>query len=345
MEESSQTDFVFPAALGGNRRRILAAEDNPVIQTMLRNMLKHWGYEAVIARDGRQAWEILRSENAPRLAILDWMMPGMDGVEVCRHVRATVREPYIYIVLLTSRTQAGDLVQGMEAGADDYLTKPFAAPELRVRLRAGIRILDLQEQLMETQEALRVQATHDGLTGLLNRTAVMEALQLELDRASRAQQPISVMLADLDYFKKINDTYGHLMGDSVLIESARRMKSAVRRYDALGRYGGEEFLFVLPGCAAEAAVAQAERIREAVAESAFSNATAPIAVTCSIGIASRDHPVAEHTDDLVREADLALYQAKRRGRNRVEAAEAVPAEMVAAELLPRGEGSRSGLSR
>jgi diguanylate cyclase (GGDEF)-like protein len=198
---------------------------------------------------------------------------------------------------------------------------------------------------METQEALRVQATHDGLTGLMNRTAVMEALQLELDRASRAQQPISVMLADLDYFKKINDTYGHLVGDSVLVESARRMKSAVRRYDSLGRYGGEEFLFVLPGCAAEAAVAQAERIREAVAETAFSNATAPMPVTCSIGIASRDRPVTEHTDELVREADLALYQAKRRGRNRVQAAQAVPAEMIAAELLPCGEGGRSGLSR
>jgi len=304
---------------------------------MLRNMLKHWGYEAVIARDGMEAWGVLRSEDAPRLAILDWMMPGMDGVEVCRRVRAAAREPYVYIVLLTARTQSADLVQGMEAGADDYLTKPFAAPELRVRLRAGIRILDLQEELLATREALRVQATHDGLTGLLNRTAVMEALQSELERANRAHQPISVMLADLDYFKRVNDRYGHLVGDSVLAESARRMKAAIRRYDSLGRYGGEEFLFVLPGSAAGAAATQAERIRDAIAATPYSNATAPLPVTCSIGIASRDHPGTEHTDELVREADLALYQAKRLGRNRVEIWDGLAPEAPEtpdAELLP-----------
>ncbi|MGO9262446.1 MAG: GGDEF domain-containing protein [Bryobacteraceae bacterium] len=344
MEASSQPDVTSPVAVPGNRRRVLAAEDNPVFQTMLRNMLKHWGYEAVIARDGREAWEILRSQDAPRLAILDWMMPGMDGVEVCRHVRAAACEPYIYIVLLTARTQSADLVQGMEAGADDYLTKPFAAPELRVRLRAGIRILDLQEELLATREALRVQATHDGLTGLLNRTAVMAALQAELDRAHRAHQPISVMLADLDFFKRINDTHGHLVGDSVLAEAARRMKAAFRRYDSLGRYGGEEFLFVLPGCAAEGAAAQAERIREALAATPFSNATAPLPVTCSIGVASRDHPGTEHTDQLVREADLALYQAKRLGRNRVETWEALTPEIMEAELLPFG-GESCSLAR
>ncbi len=308
---------------------------------MLRNMLKHWGYEAVIARDGAEAWGILGSRDAPRLAILDWMMPGMDGVEVCRHVRAAAREPYIYIVLLTARTQSEDLVQGMEAGADDYLTKPFAAPELRVRLRAGIRILDLQEELLATREALREQATHDGLTGLLNRTAIMEALQAELDRANRSRQPISVMLADLDFFKRINDTHGHLAGDSVLAEAARRMKAAVRRYDSLGRYGGEEFLFVLPGCAAEGAVAQAERIREAIAATPFPNASGPLAVTCSIGVSSRDNPGTEHTDELVREADLALYQAKGRGRNRVETWSDFTPEVIEAESLPFDEESCS----
>ena len=317
-----QPDRICPVTIPANRRRVLAAEDNPVIQTMLRNMLKHWGYEAVLARDGKQAWEILQSESAPRVAILDWMMPGMDGVEVCRRVRAAAREPYIYIVLLTARSQSADLVQGMESGADDYLTKPFAVPELRVRLRAGIRILDLQEELLATREALREQATHDGLTGLLNRTAIMEALQTEADRASRAGEPISVMMADLDFFKKINDTHGHLVGDAVLLEAARRMRSAVRSYDSLGRYGGEEFLFVLPGCSEGDALSQAERIRQTIAATRFSNATAPLAVTCSIGVASRECLAGEHTDELVRGADLALYQAKRLGRNRVERLEA-----------------------
>jgi two-component system, cell cycle response regulator len=339
VEASSQLELMSPIAVPAKSRRVLAAEDNPVIQTMLRNMLKHWGYEAVMARDGLEAWKILRSENAPRLAILDWMMPGMDGVEVCRHIRAAARELYIYVVLLTARTQSGDIIQGMDAGADDYLTKPFAAAELRVRLRAGTRILDLQEELLATREALRVQATHDGLTGLLNRTAVMEALRAELGRASRAHQPISVVLTDLDYFKKVNDTYGHLVGDSVLAESAARMKATLRCYDSLGRYGGEEFLFVLPGCAAEGAAQQAERIREAFAAQPFSNATAPLPLTCSIGVASRDLPELEHADQLVREADLALYRAKRRGRNRVELWEAWAPEVIEAELLPAGAES------
>jgi two-component system cell cycle response regulator len=341
VEVSLQSDVIGPVAVPANRRRVLAAEDNPVFQTMLRNMLKHWGYEAVIARDGKEAWDILRSDNAPRLAILDWMMPGMDGVEVCRHVRAAAREPYIYIVLLTARTQSADLIQGMEAGADDYLTKPFAGAELRVRLRAGIRILDLQEELLATREALRVQATHDGLTGLLNRTAVMAALQTELDRAKRTHQPISVMLADLDSFKQINDTYGHLVGDSVLAEAAGRMKGAFRRYDSLGRYGGEEFLFVLPGCAIDAATAQAERICEAISGTPFSCASAPLPVTCSIGVASQAQHGTQHTDQLVREADLAMYQAKRLGRNRVETWEARAPEIIEAELLPSGGGSYS----
>jgi two-component system cell cycle response regulator len=337
VQASSKPDVSCPVAVPrDNRHRVLAAEDNPVFQTMLRNMLNHWGYEAIIARDGMEAWDILRSESAPRLAILDWMMPGMDGVEVCRHVRAAAREPYIYIVLLTARTQSADLVQGMEAGADDYLTKPFAAPELRVRLRAGMRILDLQEQLVATREALRVQATYDGLTGLLNRGALMETLQKELARASREDQPVSVLLADLDWFKKVNDTYGHLTGDAVLVEAARRMKATVRGYDAVGRYGGEEFLFVLPGCGAAVADAQAERIRAAVAAAPFSNATPGLQVTCSIGVASRDHAAIEHTDQLVREADLALYRAKRLGRNRVENWEALAQEAADAELASVG---------
>ena len=302
----------------GRPKRVLAAEDNPVFQSMLRTMLTKWGYEPVVARDGAEAWQILQSPESPRLAILDWMMPGMDGVEVCRKVRAADREPYIYILLLTARTESQDLVEGMEAGADDYLTKPFNAHELRVRLRAGSRILDLQEELLVAREALREQATHDSLTGVLNRASILEALQNELARAGREGQPVSLLMADLDRFKSINDTHGHLAGDAVLREAVRRMKSAVRRYDAIGRYGGEEFLILLPGCEGEAACVQAERIREAVAAGPFAFGNESIAVTCSIGASFRSLPVEADTDSLVREADLALYRAKARGRNRVE---------------------------
>src|SRR5438552_2779490 len=155
------TDTLFSSANAGQPMRVLAAEDNPVFQSMLRTMLTKWGYAPIVARDGTEAWKILESEEAPRLAVLDWMMPGVDGVEICRRLRSLGREPYIYILLLTARTESQDLIEGMDAGADDYLTKPFNAHELRVRLHAGRRILDLQEELLKTREALREQATHD----------------------------------------------------------------------------------------------------------------------------------------------------------------------------------------
>ena len=292
--------------------RVLAAEDNPVFQSMLRTMLTKWGYQAVIARSGTEAWNILQSEDAPRLAVLDWMMPGMDGLEICRRIRSARQEPYIYILLLTARTESQDLIEGMDAGADDYLTKPFNAHELRVRLRAGRRILDLQEELLKAREALREQATHDGLTGLLNRSSILEKLDEELSRAARAGDPVSVLMADLDRFKSINDTLGHLAGDAVLREAARRLKSTARRYDSVGRYGGEEFLVVLPGCDASDAALQAERMRDAIGAMPFVTPSRPVTVTASLGVACSSHCPREA---LVRDADDALYEAKGNGRN------------------------------
>lgn len=293
--------------------KILAAEDNLVFRKTLQNMLTKWGYEVTIAADGERAARELQSDDPPHIAILDWMMPGLDGVQVCRQVRSLGREPYIYILLLTSRTDPRDLVEAIEAGADDYLTKPVKAFELRARLRAGRRIVDLQQQLLMAREALREQATHDGLTGLLNRSAVVEILERELERAVRDALPLSVLMVDLDHFKRVNDTFGHLAGDTVLREAAARMKSAIRRYDSLGRYGGEEFLIVLPGCAAEGAVSQAERLRMALAAEPFSVPGHLLPVTCSVGVAS----LADRSDAdaLIGQADIALYRAKECGRN------------------------------
>lgn len=297
--------------------KVLAAEDNPVFQSMLSSMLTKWGYQPVIARDGNEAWRALQTPDGPRLAILDWMMPGQNGVDICRGVRAAGREPYVYILLLTARTDSQDLVEGMEAGADDYVTKPFQAHELRVRLRAGRRILELQEDLLAAREALREQATHDGLTGLLNRCAIIETLHKELSRTDRESQPLSLLMVDLDRFKLINDTYGHPAGDAVLREAAQRMKASVRGYDSVGRYGGEEFLIVLPGCEGASACAQAERIRAAIASSQLPAAFGCPQVTCSIGVSSRTFPTAGDAGALLREADAALYRAKDGGRNRV----------------------------
>jgi two-component system cell cycle response regulator len=302
----------------GRHSRVLAAEDNPVFQSMLRSMLTKWGYEPIIARDGAEAWRVLAADDAPRLAILDWMMPGLDGVEICRRVRAAGREPYIYILLLTARTDSQDLVEGMEAGADDYLTKPFVAHELRVRLRAGQRILDLQSELVAAREALRVQATIDNLTGIANRGVILESLRTELSRAGREKGPVAVLMADVDRFKQINDTHGHQAGDDVLREVARRMRSAMRNYDAVGRYGGEEFLVLLPGCGADGALAQAERICNVIRSEPFHAAGSFFSVTCSLGVSWRDATSQDDADAMIREADLALNNAKRRGRNRVE---------------------------
>ena len=297
--------------------KVLVAEDNPVFQTMLRNLLVRWDYDVIQAGNGVEAWEHLQAKDGPRLAILDWMMPGMDGVEVCRRVRAVGKEPYTYILLLTAKTESGDLVEGMEAGADDYVTKPFDAHELRVRLRAGRRILDLQEELVLAREALRRQATHDGLTGVWNRTAIMEILGRELARGNREMSPVAVMLTDLDHFKQINDGHGHMAGDEVLREAARRMQAGLRRYDSIGRYGGEEFLIVLPGCDASGAAAQAERMRAGFDSREFHFDGTPIRVTCSIGVSWTDLADPAQTESLIRSADEALYLAKHRGRNRV----------------------------
>ncbi len=298
--------------------RVLIAEDDPVSCHLLEAFLVKWGYQVVVTTDGTEAWRVLQQENPPRLAILDWMMPGMDGVEVCRKVRQRDAEPYIYILLVTAKGQKQDIIEGLEAGADDYLTKPFDAQELRARLRAGRRIIELQEQLLSAREQLKVEATHDPLTGLWNRTAILESLQRELARAQRDKTPTAVIMADLDHFKRINDTYGHLAGDAVLREAARRMSSSVRTYDSIGRYGGEEFLFVFPGSDLNGALTQAERLRSCINKEAMDIFEGAFPITMSLGVAASTE--VKEADLLVRAADAALYRAKNGGRNRVEPA-------------------------
>jgi two-component system, cell cycle response regulator len=299
--------------------KVLIAEDNSGFRQVLERMLQKWGYEVVSASNGLQAWEILQAPEAPRLAILDWMMPELDGVEVCRRVRDQNHEPYIYILLLTAKDTAEELVEGMEAGADDYLKKPVNTHELRVRLRAGQRIIDLQEELVRAREALRRQATRDQLTELWNRTAMFDILTAELTRAKRDSNTVSILMIDLDHFKRVNDTLGHAAGDGVLREAARRMVACVRSYDAVCRYGGEEFLIILPGCDIAAAMLRAEGIRLAVAKDAFQIPEGPLDITCSVGVAASSGDDILDVTELIRKADEALYAAKHNNRNRVEA--------------------------
>jgi diguanylate cyclase (GGDEF)-like protein len=300
--------------------RILIAEDDPVSRRLLEAKLVKWGYDVAVTCDGDEAWEALRSEDAPRLAILDWMMPGIDGVEICRRIRKEMQEPYTYIILLTALHRDEDLVTGMESGADDYITKPFKANELRVRLRAGRRIIELQNELIEAREALRERATHDPLTGLWNHEEILRILGRQLSRAKREGGDVSVVMADLDHFKKVNDTHGHMAGDAVLRQTSRRMLSMVRDYDYIGRYGGEEFLLVLPGCNREGAADLAGRLCLLISSEGMDIPEGMIPITISFGVASTCKGSKRDADSLVHAADMALYRAKENGRNRVEIA-------------------------
>ncbi|HUS07174.1 MAG TPA: diguanylate cyclase [Bryobacteraceae bacterium] len=303
---------------GRSGTRVLIADDSLVSRHLLEATIRHWGYQISVACDGAEAWKILQRDDAPPLAILDWMMPGLTGPEVCKLVRQRNQEPYTYILLLTSRSLKEDVVEGMESGADDYLTKPFDQHELKVRLRAGTRIVTLQEELLATREAMRLQATHDYLTDLWNRAAILDILQEELVRSSRQRTPLGVVLVDLDRFKLINDTYGHFAGDHALQQATSRMQAAMRPYDSLGRYGGEEFLVILPGCDAECALSQAERMRLAMCDVPLQLADVKRPISASFGCTSIINTGEVTAEQLIRRADEALYLAKRRGRNRVE---------------------------
>jgi two-component system cell cycle response regulator len=310
-------------------KRILIAEDDPVSRRMLQAFLTKWGYSVIAVSDGIEAARILEAEDAPTLAVLDWMMPGLEGPQVCRRVREHSDRPYTYILLLTARSQKGDLLRGLESGADDYFTKPFDAQELRARLHVGQRILDLQDGLIAAREELRFRATHDALTGIFNRGVVLDAIERERSRQTREGGSFGIIMLDVDHFKNVNDTYGHLVGDAVLLETARRITSCVRPYDHVGRYGGEEFLVVAPSSDAFGMLGLAERIRTTIQSRPVLTDAAPLNITASCGVAlsTSEKPLDAHA--LLHLADEALYRAKEQGRNRSEFA--VAGEVSAAD--------------
>lgn len=294
--------------------RVLIADDSATSRAMLRTALSHWGYDVVLAEHGAQAWEILAQPDPPPMAILDWVMPHLTGPEVCRRVREHRREPYTYILLLTSKNTKGETVEGLEAGADDYIVKPFDQHELQVRLRVGKRIVDLQMDLLEAREELRDRANKDLLTMLPNRSAIASALDQELARCHRDRRTVGIVLLDIDHFKRINDTYGHFAGDAVLRETANRLRGSMRTYDQVGRYGGEEFLAVLPNCDLEQASSLAERMRRRLTAAPILADGHEIDVSASFGVTISDHSDRQ-PEQFVRIADEALYQAKASGRN------------------------------
>ena len=300
--------------------RILIADDEAMSRRLLQKTLERAGYEVLAVENGRQAADQLCVTNGPKLALLDWVMPELDGPGVCREVRKRKEQSYVYMVLLTSKEAKEDVVAGLGSGADDYLTKPFDAEELKARLRTGLRILDLENRLVEAREEMRFKAMHDSLTSLWNRGMILELLGRELSRSRREHVSTAILLCDLDHFKNVNDTFGHLAGDEVLRETARRLLSSVRSYDFVGRYGGEEFLVVLNNCDPAFGFVRAEQIRKTIAQCPVQTSNGVVPVSMSLGVLLSHEWGMRSVEELLQEADLALYAAKAAGRNCVKVA-------------------------
>jgi two-component system, cell cycle response regulator len=290
--------------------KILIAEDDMTSRLLFSATLKKLGHNVTAVEDGRKAWDAWRQDDYP-LLISDWMMPDIDGLELCRMVREEHSLQYTYVILLTAMDSKGSYLEGMDAGADDFITKPFDEELLAARLRVAERILGLHKKL-------HIEATHDRLTGVWNRAAIVDYLQRALQRAARENTCIGVIVADLDHFKSVNDTLGHAAGDKVLQEAARRMELALRPDDHIGRYGGEEFLITVSGCDWSQTMMLAERVRRTISTGSVMSEAGEIPITVSLGVAMSGDVSGEDAGRLIAAADEALYRAKKAGRNRVE---------------------------
>ena len=292
--------------------KILLVEDSRIERHRIGSYLTDWGLEFVAVESGTEAVKLLDGPEPPSMVLLDWMLPGVDGIDVCRRIRTNAaRATYIYTVMLTAKNRKQDLLLAMEAGADDYLAKPVDPSELRARIMVGKRILELQQ-------SLRFAATHDFLTNLLNRAEILAALEREFSRSGREGKASTIIMADIDHFKRINDSMGHAAGDEVLKEVSRRLKSDLRPYDVVGRYGGEEFLIILPGCELNVGARRADEIRQLVGKDLICTPLGKTLATVSVGVTVTSLRRDQSVSDLLHEADVSMYAAKKNGRNRVE---------------------------
>jgi diguanylate cyclase (GGDEF)-like protein len=295
--------------------KILIADDDVVSRLVLTGVLQKFGHEVVATVDGAEAWEVMQQPDAPRMAVLDWVMPGLSGVEVCRRIRGLQSDQPPYVIILTSMGEKADIVTGFDAGADDYLAKPFDPGELHARVDVGRRMIEMQARLIEARDALAYEAMHDSLTGALNRRAFAEVLTRELSRDGRHHHGLALGICDVDEFKRINDTYGHQVGDEVLCGLVRLLETNLRGHDVLGRIGGDEFMMLTEHHRKEDVGLLYERARATVAHTPMPTSAGNVSMTISIGVSIRGAD--ETADQLFATADLALYRAKDGGRNRV----------------------------
>lgn len=297
--------------------KILIVDDDFAYRKLLSTILAQLEHEVVEAENGSVAWDILQ-ETQYSFIITDWMMPALSGLELVKTIRAAEFPNYTYIIMLTARSTRDDIIEGLEAGVDDYLTKPFDLDELRARIAIGTRILHLESRLRATLKQLEILATYDGLTNLFNRRALYEAIRTEWNRANREGKPISLIMLDIDHFKEINDEFGHLVGDDAIRHVAQILTQHKRSYDMVGRWGGEEFLLILPGTDLSEAACVAERLRKALSTSPLCiNETQNVIIYASFGVAGLNAQESSGFDRYIQQADRALYRAKNTGRNQV----------------------------
>jgi len=308
---------------GSTKKKILVVDDHEDNVEVLRARLESRGYEVEGAMSGQEALDAV-SRWGPDLVLLDVMMPDMDGLQVVSRLKADPALPFIPVIMQTALDSTERMVAGLEAGADDYVTKPINFAELEARVRSLLRIKKLQQDLAEREKELsemnaqlqRISLT-DGLTGVDNRRALEQRLHEMFEHSMRLHEPVSVVMCDIDHFKKVNDTYGHAAGDAVLKQFADILKDEAREIDRVGRYGGEEFLLLLPGTVLDAAVTFSERLRQRVDAHTFSYEGGTLKKTVSFGVASWPHPRITGREGMLKAADDALYVAKETGRNRV----------------------------
>ena len=301
--------------------RVLLVDDEPTQRLITARLLKRAGYQVETAKNGKEALERLTASDQFQLLVTDWEMPEMDGVALCRAVRAEQRYGYVYTILLTSRDAIEHLVAGLQAGADDYLTKPVLEPELLARLNAGRRIVSLERSLRAANEENRRLSITDPLTGAYNRRHLMEQLPIEIERSARYGRRLSILMCDVDHFKKVNDTYGHQAGDTVLKAVVTTIGEKVRTTDWVARYGGEEFVIVLPETGFTNACKVAETLRDALAKADIAVDDSTLHVTASFGVTGwdADIPPSASVDTMVARCDACVYESKSGGRNRVTA--------------------------
>ena len=305
--------------------KILVVEDDLVSRRLLQKTLGEWGYDIIPAENGQEAWDVFTKGDI-KFVIADWLMPVMDGVTLCRKIRSSEGAGYVYFILLTGKDTKEDLIEGLDAGADDYVAKPFNREELKVRVEVGLRILRLEKELNDKNEKLKQfnvmleeLSKIDALSEIGNRRGFYASVQKAHQRAIRYSHTYSLIMCDIDHFKSFNDTYGHLKGDRILKMIARTIKNSIRMSDEVFRYGGEEFIIVLDGQGVEGSVKFAEKVRKSIEGLKIEHTgRSEGIVTISCGVECfKETDKDKEWDDLLNRADKALYRAKQSGRNRV----------------------------